>query len=30
MEALVIGLSVVLVALTWLVYKLAVALEKRA
>lgn len=30
MEALVIGLSVALIALTWLLYRLAVALEKRA
>lgn len=29
MEAFVVGLSVVLVALTWLLYKLAVVLEKR-
>jgi hypothetical protein len=28
-EALVIGLTVVLAALTWLLYKLAVVLEKR-
>jgi hypothetical protein len=28
-EAFAIGLTVVLVALTWLVYRLAVALEKR-
>ena len=29
MEAYVVGLSVALIALTWLLYKLAVALEKR-
>ena len=29
MEALVIGLSVMLMLLTWGIYKLAVALEKR-
>lgn len=29
MEAFVVGLSVVLVGLTWLLYRLAAALEKR-